>query len=138
MKDHEVRELIDTLTAIAKEYGETQQLRSRISEAVLPTINALMSHINDLDELVVDTIKMQAQLDLAMRTAVEAEMIYEEVRIQLGAEKGGVINAISVMKDELKKFHNIMDAHPEFMLFVHAESKSQIRRLVAQSKKDHE
>ena len=80
MKDHEIRELINTLTADAKAYGETQQLRQRISEVVSP--------------------------------------------------------AITGMQKELQKFHNIMDAHPEFMLFVHAESKSQIRRLAAQAEKN--
>lgn len=79
MKDHELRELIDTLTQIAKVYGQTQQLRQRISEAVVPKIKAITA--------------------------------------------------------ELGKYRNLMEAHPEFELFMKAESKSQVRRLRAQSKK---
>jgi hypothetical protein len=33
-KDHEIREFVNELTKTAKEYGHTQQLRSRISEVV--------------------------------------------------------------------------------------------------------
>lgn len=35
MKDHEIRELVNELTKIAKEYGQTQQLRQRILGVVL-------------------------------------------------------------------------------------------------------
>ena len=34
MKDHEIRELVNELTKIAKTYAHTQQLRSRISGVV--------------------------------------------------------------------------------------------------------
>lgn len=35
-QDHEIRELVDRLTAIAKEYGQTQQLRERIAQEIRP------------------------------------------------------------------------------------------------------
>lgn len=35
MKDHEIRELVNELTKIAKEYGNTQQLRQQILGVVL-------------------------------------------------------------------------------------------------------
>lgn len=38
MKDHEIREFINRLTAIAKKYGHTQQLREHIHKEVLQTI----------------------------------------------------------------------------------------------------
>ena len=41
LKDHEIRELVDTLTAVAQTYREAQQLRCRISHVVL---DALTSH----------------------------------------------------------------------------------------------
>lgn len=34
MKNHEYRELVNTLTKIAREYGQTQQLRERIAHAL--------------------------------------------------------------------------------------------------------
>ena len=34
MKHHEYRELVNTLTKIAREYGQTQQLRERIAHAL--------------------------------------------------------------------------------------------------------
>jgi protein associated with RNAse G/E len=34
MKDHEIRELVNEVTEVAKEYANTQQLRERISMAV--------------------------------------------------------------------------------------------------------
>lgn len=40
MKDHEKRELVNSLTVIAKQYGSTQQLRERIAHCVLPALNA--------------------------------------------------------------------------------------------------
>ncbi len=40
MKDHEKRELVDALTKAATEYGQTQQLRARIAELVLPALAA--------------------------------------------------------------------------------------------------
>ena len=35
-QDHEIRELVDRLTAIAKEYGQMQQLRERIAQEIRP------------------------------------------------------------------------------------------------------
>jgi hypothetical protein len=35
-QDHEIRELVDRLTAIAKEYGQTQQLRECIAQEIRP------------------------------------------------------------------------------------------------------
>lgn len=40
MKDHEKAKLVNELTAIAKQYGQTQQLRDRIAHCVLPAIDA--------------------------------------------------------------------------------------------------
>lgn len=38
MKDHEIRELVSTLTKIAEDYGQTQQLREHIRGAVFSAI----------------------------------------------------------------------------------------------------
>ncbi len=38
MKDHEKRELIDRVTAIATEFADTQQLRARIASVILPAL----------------------------------------------------------------------------------------------------
>jgi hypothetical protein len=38
LKDHEIREMVNELTQVAKEYAGTQQLRERISEVVQGTI----------------------------------------------------------------------------------------------------
>ncbi len=46
MKDHEKRELVDTLTAIAREYAGTQQLRERISHVVLPALEDVVAAYN--------------------------------------------------------------------------------------------
>ena len=35
MKDHEIRELVNELTRVAKTFSHTQQLRSRISGVVI-------------------------------------------------------------------------------------------------------
>lgn len=38
MKDHEKAQLVNQLTAIAKEFHATQQLRARIAECLLPAL----------------------------------------------------------------------------------------------------
>jgi len=38
MKHHEIRELVNDLTKIAQDYGQTQQLRDRISRCVLEAL----------------------------------------------------------------------------------------------------
>lgn len=38
MKDHELRELVNALTATAREYAQTQQLRERIARLVRDAI----------------------------------------------------------------------------------------------------
>lgn len=38
MKDHELRELVNALTATAREYAQTQQLRERIARLVLDAV----------------------------------------------------------------------------------------------------
>lgn len=43
MKDHELRELINDVTAVAKIYAKTQQLRQQVSQLITPAINGLNS-----------------------------------------------------------------------------------------------
>lgn len=43
MKDHEKRELVSRITAIALEYRAAEQLRERIGDAVLPVIDAAVT-----------------------------------------------------------------------------------------------
>ena len=38
MKDHEIAQLVSELTQVAKDYGQTQQLRARISEIVVKAV----------------------------------------------------------------------------------------------------
>ena len=38
MKHHEIAKLVNELTKIAKQYGQTQQLRERIAYLVVPAI----------------------------------------------------------------------------------------------------
>jgi len=38
MKDHEVRELVNSLTEVAKVYGQMEQLRERIAHIVIPVM----------------------------------------------------------------------------------------------------
>jgi hypothetical protein len=38
MKDHEIRELINELTKVAREYSATAQLRERIAQIILPKL----------------------------------------------------------------------------------------------------
>ncbi len=38
MKDHEIRELVNKLTDVARKYGQTQQLRERIKAVVKDAI----------------------------------------------------------------------------------------------------
>ena len=40
MKDHEKRELVNRLTKLARDFAETEQLRSRIAGEVLPALEA--------------------------------------------------------------------------------------------------
>ncbi len=37
-KDHEIAQFVNRLTQIAQEFGQTQQLRERISQEVLATL----------------------------------------------------------------------------------------------------
>ncbi len=41
MKDHELRELVNELTKIAKEAGQTQQCRERIKNVLFPAIEKI-------------------------------------------------------------------------------------------------
>ena len=43
MKDHEKRELVGRITAVALEYRDAEQLRERIRDAVLPAIDAAVA-----------------------------------------------------------------------------------------------
>lgn len=43
MKDHEKRELVSRITAVALEYRDAEQLRERIGGAVLPAIAAAVA-----------------------------------------------------------------------------------------------
>ena len=43
MKDHEKRELVSAITAIALEFRDAEQLRERIRGAVLPAIDAAVA-----------------------------------------------------------------------------------------------
>ena len=43
MKDHEKRELVSRITAVALAYRAAEQLRERIGEAVLPAIDAAVA-----------------------------------------------------------------------------------------------
>ena len=43
MKDHEKRELVSRITAVALEYRDAEQLRERIGGAVLPAIDAAVA-----------------------------------------------------------------------------------------------
>lgn len=49
MKDHEKAQLVNRLTAIAKEFGQSQQLRERISQEVLPHFNPEWDGLAQLD-----------------------------------------------------------------------------------------
>ena len=41
LKDHEIAALVNELTAVAKQFGHTQQLRARIYKALLPTLEKI-------------------------------------------------------------------------------------------------
>lgn len=41
MKDGDIAKLVNELTAIAKEYGQTQQLRDRIANRLVPTLKRM-------------------------------------------------------------------------------------------------
>ena len=72
MKHHEYRELVNTLTKIAREYGQTQQLRERIA-------HALPFDCDATDAPSVDDARAMGQhggpADEAERIAFEAWMI---------------------------------------------------------------
>lgn len=41
MKDHELRELINDVTAVAQIYAHTQQLREQVAQLITPAIAAM-------------------------------------------------------------------------------------------------
>jgi hypothetical protein len=43
MKDHEIAQLVNRLTAVAVKYAETQQLREQIKKVVLDTLKGKTS-----------------------------------------------------------------------------------------------
>lgn len=45
MKPHEMREFVNRLTKIAKDYGQTQQLRERIAGEVVKTLGDPNGHL---------------------------------------------------------------------------------------------
>ena len=49
MKDHELRELINDVTAVAKIYAHTQQLREQISHLIVPAIKVLKERCETSD-----------------------------------------------------------------------------------------
>lgn len=56
MKNHEYRELVNTLTKIAREYGQTQQLRERIA-------HALPFDCDVIDDAVCDHLRKMGLID---------------------------------------------------------------------------
>ena len=38
LKDHQIAQTVNALTIIAREYGQTQQLRERIAQAIVPIL----------------------------------------------------------------------------------------------------
>lgn len=59
MKDHEKRELVNAVTKVARDYGQTQQLRERIAAQLLPPLD--------------DAARTAAALDIAMTTLGQIE-----------------------------------------------------------------
>jgi len=49
MKDHELRELINDITTVAKIYAHTQQLREQISHLIVPAIKVLQERCETSD-----------------------------------------------------------------------------------------
>lgn len=58
MKHHEIRELVNELTKIAQDYGQTQQLRDRISRCVQRAVSPQVAQLPTMLEtiLVDDTV----------------------------------------------------------------------------------
>lgn len=68
MKDHEKRELVSRITAVALEYRDAEQLRERIGGAVLPAIDAAVAAERERCCRVVVVQCDDARLEVARRT----------------------------------------------------------------------
>lgn len=66
MKDHELRELINDVTAVAKIYAHTQQLREQIGHLVTPVFKNLESESRLAHNLFADQViradKLEAEI----------------------------------------------------------------------------
>lgn len=75
MKDHELRELINDVTAVAKIYAHTQQLREQVSHLIVPVFTKAQTEIKEIED-------RQLQCATAMRREIKA---YETEIAQLKA-----------------------------------------------------
>jgi hypothetical protein len=59
MKDHEIRELVNLITDIARDFRDTQQLRERIAHTLVPVLKKESAELSDeeIDAVVFDFIE---------------------------------------------------------------------------------
>jgi len=74
MKDHELRELINDATAVAKIYAHTQQLREQISHLITPVFAKAQAEIKAVED-------RQLQCATAMRREREAQDVMHEKQV---------------------------------------------------------
>jgi hypothetical protein len=72
MKDHEKRELVTRLCAVARDYHPTEQLRDRIADLVLPALESVERYMTHEGGAVV--------AEVAQRFAAEAEGLRMQVQ----------------------------------------------------------
>jgi hypothetical protein len=66
MKDHQLRELINDLTAVAQAYGRTQQLREQISHLVVPVFNQAKAQVKNAEK---QRIELEKELAITQAAA---------------------------------------------------------------------
>jgi hypothetical protein len=79
MKDHELRELINDVTAVARIYAHTQQLREQIAHLITPVFAKMQAEIKAVED-------RQLQCATAMRRELAA--LQKDVEVAKGQYQG--------------------------------------------------
>lgn len=108
MKDHELRELINDVTAVAQIYAHTQQLREQISHLITPVFQNLQDEARLGHNLFADQViradKLNRQLDFEVKQRIE-------LRKNLEVAKGQYQGACDIIKN-LEVLCEKTECHP--------------------------
>jgi len=99
MKDHELRELINDVTAVAKIYAHTQQLREQISHLITPVFAKMQTEIKAVED-------RQLQCASAMRGEI---LLHEKQVMRQREEMIACLNDKNSLLSDIQAIHKLAE-----------------------------